>query len=74
MDDLKQLNLGKKRNPRIIFVSASLGSKEEATYFQLLVEYKDGFVWSYKKLPGLVLRIVVYHFVVRYGVYLIKQP
>ena len=48
MDELKELNLGTSEEPRPIYVSSLLTPKEEKEYFDLLLEYKDVFAWSYK--------------------------
>ena len=53
MDELKEINLGTREDPRPIFVSASLSSAEEKEYLYLLLEYKDVFAWTYKEMPGL---------------------
>ncbi|KAH7841973.1 hypothetical protein Vadar_000063 [Vaccinium darrowii] len=49
IDDLKELNLGTPDEPRPIFVSALLSPEEEKAYFNLLMEYRDVFAWTYKK-------------------------
>uniref|UniRef100_A0A803MDQ2 Integrase catalytic domain-containing protein n=1 Tax=Chenopodium quinoa TaxID=63459 RepID=A0A803MDQ2_CHEQI len=53
VDDLKELNLGTTDEPRPIYVSAQLSPNEEKAYFDLLMEYKDVFAWSYKEMSGL---------------------
>ncbi|KAM1754932.1 hypothetical protein ACFX12_007326 [Malus domestica] len=53
VDDLKELNLGTSEEPKPIFVSALLSADEIEKYYQLLLEYKDVFAWTYKEMPGL---------------------
>jgi len=43
VDDLKELNLGTKEEPRLIHVSSLLTQEEKKEYFDLLSEYKDVF-------------------------------
>ncbi|KAM0971131.1 hypothetical protein PS1_019321 [Malus domestica] len=43
VDDLKELNLGIKKEQKPIFVSALLSADEVEEYYQLLSEYKDVF-------------------------------
>ena len=73
VDDLKELNLGTKDDPKPIFVSALLSEDEIEEYYQLLLEYKDVFAWTYKEMPGLDPIIVVHHFALKPGTRLIKQ-
>ncbi|KAM2067327.1 hypothetical protein ACFX1T_043672 [Malus domestica] len=61
VDDLKELNLGTSEEPKPIFVSALLSTDEIEKYYQLLLEYKDVFAWTYKEMPGLDPIIVVHH-------------
>ncbi|GKV35504.1 hypothetical protein SLEP1_g43762 [Rubroshorea leprosula] len=72
-DELKQRNLGTEDDPRPIFLSASLSLEEEVRYVQLLTEYKDGFAWSYKEMPGLDPKVAVHYLAVKHGVRLVKQ-
>ncbi|KAM1674510.1 hypothetical protein ACFX2K_040569 [Malus domestica] len=53
VDDLKELNLGTSEEPKPIFVSALLSADEIERYYQLLLEYKDVFAWTYKEMPSL---------------------
>ena len=48
VDELKELNPRTSEEPRPIYVSSLLTPKEEKEYFDLLLEYKDVFAWSYK--------------------------
>uniref|UniRef100_A0A803LLV6 RNase H type-1 domain-containing protein n=1 Tax=Chenopodium quinoa TaxID=63459 RepID=A0A803LLV6_CHEQI len=59
VNDLKELNLGTTDELRPIYVSAQLSPNEEKAYFDLLMEYKDVFAWSYKEMPGLDPKIAV---------------
>ncbi|KAH7850616.1 hypothetical protein Vadar_000484 [Vaccinium darrowii] len=61
VDDLKELNLGTLDEPRAIFVSALPSPEEEKAYFDLLLEYRDVFAWTYKEMPGLSPKVVVHH-------------
>ncbi|KAM1674509.1 hypothetical protein ACFX2K_040569 [Malus domestica] len=61
VDDLKELNLGTSEEPKPIFVSALLSADEIERYYQLLLEYKDVFAWTYKEMPSLDPIIVVHH-------------
>ncbi|KAM2197686.1 hypothetical protein ACFX1Q_001056 [Malus domestica] len=73
VDDLKELNLGKKDEPKPIFVSALLSADEIEKYYQLLLEYKDVFAWTYKEMPGLDPVIAVHHLAVKLGTRPIKK-
>ncbi|KAB2611505.1 hypothetical protein D8674_019537 [Pyrus ussuriensis x Pyrus communis] len=73
VDDLKELNLGTSKEPKPIFVSALLSTDEIEEYYQLLLEYKDVFAWTYKEMPGLDPIIAVHHLAVRPGTRPIKQ-
>jgi len=48
VDELKELNLRTKEDPRPICVSTILMLEEEKQYFHLLFEYMDAFAWNYK--------------------------
>ncbi|KAM1140181.1 hypothetical protein ACFX19_040976 [Malus domestica] len=61
VDDLKELNLGTSKEPKPIFLSALLSADEIEKYYQLLLEYKDVFAWTYKEMPGLDPIIDVHH-------------
>ncbi|KAM3016254.1 hypothetical protein FF2_000296 [Malus domestica] len=73
VDDLKELNLGTSEEQKPIFVSALLSTDEIDKYYQLLLEYKDVFPWTYKEMPGLDPIIVVHHLAVKPGMRPIKQ-
>ena len=60
VDELKELNLGTDKEPCPIYVSLLLTPDEESKYFELLMEYKDLFAWTYKEMPGLDPIIVVH--------------
>ena len=47
--------------------------EEESKYFELLMEYKDVFAWTYKEMPGLDPTIVVHRLAIKQGVRPIKQ-
>ncbi|KAM1206144.1 hypothetical protein FF1_006824 [Malus domestica] len=73
VDDLKELNLGTSEEPKPIFVSALLSADEIEKYYQLLLEFKDVFAWTYKEMPGLDPIITVHHLAVKPGTRPIKQ-
>ena len=73
VDDLKELNLGTSEEPNPIFISALLSTDEIEKYYQLLLEYKDVFAWTYKEMPGLDSIIVVHHLSVKPRTRPIKQ-
>ena len=60
VDELKELNLGTNEDPRPIYVSMLLSPSEEKSYFELLLNYKDVFAWSYKEMSGLDPKVVVH--------------
>jgi len=68
VDELKKLNLGTAKDPRPIYVSIVLTSKEEKEYFKLLSKYRDVFAWSYKKIPGLDPKVAIHNLAIRKGV------
>ena len=59
-DELKEINLGTDKEPRPIYVSSLLTLEEESKYFELLMEYKDVFTWTYKEMSGLDPTIAVH--------------
>ena len=60
VDELKEGNLGTNENPRPIYVTMLLSHSEEKSYFELLLDYKDVFAWSYKEMSGLDPKVVVH--------------
>ena len=60
VDELKEINLGTDKEPRLIYVSSLLTLEEESKYFELLMEYKDVFTWTYKEMSGLDPTIAVH--------------
>nr|XP_009765481.1 PREDICTED: uncharacterized protein LOC104217024 [Nicotiana sylvestris] len=73
MDELKELNLGTPKDPRLTFISALLTPQEEEEYSKLLTEYKGVFTWSYKEMPGLSPKVVVHHLGIKSGAHPVKQ-
>ncbi|KAI5324479.1 hypothetical protein L3X38_033552 [Prunus dulcis] len=73
VDELKELNLGTNEDPRPIFVSALMYHNEDESYYQLLLEHKDVFAWTYKEMPGLDPKDAVHHLAVKPGTRPIKQ-
>jgi len=74
IDELKELNLEMKEDPRLIYVISMLTPEEWKQYFHLLYEYRDVFVWSYKEMLGLEPKVVVHNLAIRKGVSHKKQP
>ena len=60
VDELKELNLGTNEDLRPIYVSMLLSHSEEKSYFELFLDYKDVFAWSYKEMPGLDPKVAVH--------------
>ena len=73
VDELKELNLGTSEEPRPIYVSSLLTLEEESKYFELLMEYKDVFTWTYKEMLGLDPTIAVHWLAIEQGARPIKQ-
>ena len=48
VDELKELNLGTNEDPRPIYLNMLISPSEDKSYFELLLNYKDVFAWSYK--------------------------
>jgi hypothetical protein len=55
-EQLSKLNLGISEEPRIL-VSDALPEQFQMKVKQLLIEFKDAFSWSYKKLKGIPISI-----------------
>ena len=68
VNDLKELNLGTKEEPRPIYISSLLTQEEEKEYFDLLLECKDVFTWSYKEMPGLDPKVIVHCLSIKKGI------
>ncbi|KAL6345156.1 hypothetical protein AAG906_013640 [Vitis piasezkii] len=68
VDELKKLNLDTNENPVSIYVSMLLIHSKEKNYFELLLEYKDVFAWTYKEMSSLDLKIAVHQLMVKYDV------
>ena len=60
VDELKELNLGTNEDLRPIYVSMLLSHSKEKSYFELLLDYKDVFAWSYKEMSGLDPKVAVH--------------
>ena len=64
VDELKvnveSSKIGTDKEPRPIYVSSLLTLEEESKYFELLMEYKDVFTWTYKEMSGLDPTIAVH--------------
>ena len=72
IDELKELNLGNDKEPHPIYVSSLLTPEEESKYFELLMEYKDVFAWTYKEMPSLDPTIAVHRLAIKQGARPIK--
>ena len=72
VDELKELNLGTNEDPRPIYVSMHLSLSVKKCYFELLLDYKDVFAWSYKEMPSLDPKVAVHQLMVKHGVRPIK--
>ena len=73
VDELKELNLRTDEEPHPIYVSSLLTPEEERKYFELLMEYKDVFTWTYKGMLGLDPTIAIHRLAIKQGVCPIKQ-
>jgi hypothetical protein len=73
VDELKELNLGTTDEPHLIFISALLTPAEEKEYLELLTEYKDVFVWTYKEILGLEPRVEVHQLEIKQEARPVKQ-
>ncbi|KAA0035686.1 uncharacterized protein E6C27_scaffold285G003870 [Cucumis melo var. makuwa] len=67
VDELKEVNLGIIEEPRPSFISISLSNEEEDKYTSLLIEYRDIFAWSYKKVSRLDPKVTVHHLTIKPG-------
>ena len=50
---LETINLGNDENPRLIKIGTTLNEKEKKYLQELLMEFQEGFAWSYKDMPGI---------------------
>ncbi|KAK2978543.1 hypothetical protein RJ640_009502 [Escallonia rubra] len=53
IDELREVNLGTKEDPRPTMASALMSEEEVQQYTNFLKEYRDVFAWSYTEMPGL---------------------
>ncbi|KAA0066968.1 gag protease polyprotein [Cucumis melo var. makuwa] len=60
IDELKEVNLGSKEEPRPTFISTQLSNNDENEYVNLLKAYKDFFAWSYKEMSRLDPKVAVH--------------
>jgi hypothetical protein len=60
VDELVEINLGTKEEPRPTFVSSALTPSERESYREFLMEFRDCFAWSYKEMPGLDPRVATH--------------
>ncbi|TYK06279.1 uncharacterized protein E5676_scaffold157G00630 [Cucumis melo var. makuwa] len=73
IDELKEVNLGTKEEPRPTFISTQLSDNDENEYVNLLKAYKDVFAWSYKEMPGLDPKVVVHRLAIKPEHWPVKQ-
>jgi len=74
VDELKELNLETKEDPRPIYVSTMLMLKEEKQYLKVLSDYRDVFACSYKEMPSLDHKVTVHNLAIWKVVSHKKQP
>ncbi|XP_071923150.1 uncharacterized protein [Coffea arabica] len=67
VDMLKEINLGTNDDPRPIYISSCMTPEEEKEYVDLLLEFRDVFVWNYSEMSGLDPRIAVHNLSVKRG-------
>ena len=73
VNELKETNLGTVKNPHTTFINANLSPEKETNYMELLMEYRDIFVWFYDEMSGLDPRVIVHQLIVKNRVTPIKQ-
>ena len=67
-EKLEEVNLGVDPGPpRLVFISSQLSTKETEQLVKLLKKYVDVFAWTYDKMLGLDLKLVVHSFNVDLG-------
>ena len=49
-EDVEEVNIGTKEQPKIIKIARTLSPQEKQRYISLRKEYSDVFSWSYKDL------------------------
>ena len=74
VDDLKELDLKTIEKPFPVYLSSLFTPEEENEYFNLLLEYKDVFAWSYSKMSRLDSKVAVHCLSLRRSVPPKKQP
>jgi len=73
VNELKEINLRTVKNPRTTFINANLSPEKETNYMELLMEYRDMFVWFYDEMSGLDPRVIVHQLIVKNRVTPVKQ-
>jgi len=61
-------------SPKPVFISSQLTAQEKEQLVALLKRYMDVFAWTYNKMPGLDLGLVVHSLNVDPGVKPVVQP
>ena len=61
-------------SPKPVFISSQLTAQEKEQLVALLKRYMDVFAWTYNKMPGLDLGLVVHSLNVDPGVKPVFQP
>ena len=74
IDEFREINLETTDDPKLIFVSTMLNDDEVVQYEQLLLEYKDVFVWRYQDMSGLDLNVALHKLAISKGIKSTKQP
>ena len=61
-------------SPKPVFISSQLTAQEKEQLVALLKRYMDVFAWTYNKMPGLDLGLVVHSLNVDPGIKPVFQP
>lgn len=61
------------KDTHLIFISSLLNEDNEKKMIELLIEFKDWFIWSNKEMYGLSLDIVVHKLEIHLKITLVKH-
>lgn len=64
VDDLNEINLGSKQEPRPTYTNALLSAEEQEQYQVFLHKHQGCFAWSYKEMPGLDPEVAMHKLVI----------
>ena len=64
---METINLGTETNRKEVKIGANLEDSVKSRLVQILHDYVEVFVWSYKDMPGLDTDIVVHHLPMKEG-------